>query len=85
MAKEVPHPLYIVSFFFSAALFATWDPFIWWRGIAAVYFLGLGCYASYVFLRHRKRERRRLAESADRRAEFERRTMAPYAQDPDVQ
>ncbi|MHA7274687.1 hypothetical protein ACX80Z_14805 [Arthrobacter sp. TMT4-20] len=85
MAKDAPHPLYIVSFFFSAALFAAWDPFTWWRAIAAVYFLGLGCYAAFVFLRHRKQERRRLAESAARRAEFEERTMAPYGRDPEDQ
>lgn len=84
MAKEPPHPLYIVSFFLSAVLLALWDPFTWWRAIAAVYFLGLGCYGTYTYLRHRTHERRRLAESDARRAEFEKRSMAPYAPDPDV-
>lgn len=45
----------VVMFFVMAVIFATWQPFAWWRVGAAVLMLGFGCYGGYV-LRRSKRE-----------------------------
>lgn len=53
--SRVPNPLQVVMFFVMAVIFATWQPFAWWRVGAAVLMLGFGCYGGYV-LRRSKRE-----------------------------
>ena len=54
--KTVPHPLQVVMFFVMAVIFATWQPFVWWRAAAALLMLGFGCYGVYVLRRSKRKE-----------------------------
>ncbi|WP_026547576.1 hypothetical protein [Paenarthrobacter nicotinovorans] len=54
--KGVPHPLQVVMSFVMAVIFATWQPFSWWRAGAAVLMLGFGCYGVYVLRRSKRTE-----------------------------
>ncbi|MGO4144571.1 hypothetical protein AB4Y77_05750 [Paenarthrobacter sp. YAF11_1] len=54
--SKVPHPLQVVMFFVMAVIFATWQPFVWWRVGAAVLMLGFGCCGLYVLRRSRRKE-----------------------------
>jgi|UPI00057C95A0 hypothetical protein len=51
--RKVPPPLQIAAFFGMAVVFATWQPFVWWRAVGSVIMLALGCYGVYVLLRSR--------------------------------
>ena len=54
--NKVPHPLQVAAFFALATVFATWQPFEWWRACAAVLMLGFGCYGVYVLRRSKRRQ-----------------------------
>ncbi|MDQ0031429.1 hypothetical protein [Arthrobacter bambusae] len=48
MANKIPKAWMSGSFFVWAVLFAAWQPFVWWRGVASVIALGLGCWGLYL-------------------------------------
>ncbi len=54
--KRNPSKFQVVSFFVMAVIFATWQPFAWWRAVAAVLMLGFGCYGVYVLRRSKRKE-----------------------------
>lgn len=56
--KRIPSPLQVVMFFAMAVIFASWQPFVWWRGLGAVVMLGFGCYGIYVLRRSKRPESR---------------------------
>lgn len=56
MKSKVPHPLQVAAFFALAIVFATWQPFAWWRVGAAVLMLGFGCYGVYVLRRSKRKQ-----------------------------
>lgn len=55
MANKIPNPWISASFFAYAILFASWQPFVWWRGVASVIFLCLGCWGLYLWWRSRQK------------------------------
>lgn len=55
MANKIPNPWISASFFAYAILFASSQPFVWWRAVASVLFLGLGCWGLYLW-RHSRRK-----------------------------
>lgn len=63
--SKVLHPLQVVMFFVMGVIFATWQPFVWWRAAGAALMLGLGCYGIYVLWRSRR------AESSEESRELE--------------
>ena len=54
--KRIPSTFQVVSFFVMAVIFASWQPFVWWRAAAAVLMLGFGCYGVYVLRRSKRPE-----------------------------
>lgn len=54
LMKRISSPLQVVSFFVMAVVFATWQPFVWWRGVGAVTMLGCGGYGWWLLRRQRK-------------------------------
>ncbi|MCP1412894.1 hypothetical protein J3D46_002160 [Paenarthrobacter sp. A20] len=54
--SKVPHPLQVAGFFAMAIIFATWQPFVWWRGIGVAVMLGSGLYGSYLLWRSKLKE-----------------------------
>ncbi|TQS89530.1 hypothetical protein EU811_19690 [Arthrobacter sp. TS-15] len=56
MRSKVPPPLQVAAFFALAIVFATWQPFAWWRAGAAVLMLGFGCYGVYVLRRGKRKQ-----------------------------
>ncbi|VXC06218.1 conserved hypothetical protein [Arthrobacter sp. 9V] len=54
--NKVPHPLQVAAFFALAIVFATWQPFVWWRAAAAFLMLGFDCYGVYVLRRSKHKQ-----------------------------
>lgn len=64
--KRIPSPLQVVLFFAMAVIFASWQPFVWWRAAAGVLMLGFGCYGVYVLRRSKRKESRQEPSELER-------------------
>jgi hypothetical protein len=53
MANKIPNPWISASFFAWAALFALWQPFVWWRGLTTVFAAALGFCGLYLWRHNR--------------------------------
>ena len=53
MAPKFPNPWISASFFAWAVLFTLWQPFVWWRGLAAVVAVALGFWGLYLWWHNR--------------------------------
>ena len=58
MANKIPSPWISASFFAWAILFALWQPFVWWRGVASVFAVALGFWGLYLWRRYRGKNSR---------------------------
>lgn len=55
MANKIPSPWISASFFVWTVLFALWQPFVWWRGVAALFAVALGFWGLYLWWRNRRK------------------------------
>lgn len=55
MANKIPNPWISASFFAWAVLFALWQPFLWWRGLASVFAVTLGFWGLYLWWLNRRK------------------------------
>lgn len=54
--KRIPSPLQVVLFFVMAVIFATWQPFVWWRGLSAAVMLAGGIYGWWLLRRSKRKQ-----------------------------
>ncbi|MGF6832839.1 hypothetical protein QF015_001004 [Paenarthrobacter sp. TE4293] len=54
--NKTPSSLQVVMFFVMAVIFATWQPFVWWRGLGAAVMLAGGVYGWWLLWRSKRKE-----------------------------
>ena len=52
--KKIPSPWLSTFFLLWAALFITWQPFVWWRGLGALMSLIMGLTGFWLWWKYRR-------------------------------